>query len=91
MKKTQIQIPDHLYEQAKAIARERELSFAEVVRRGIEYIVGVYMRIDPDKEWSLPQLPAERFRKESDDLDLKSVIEDAQLEGRVGDQSQERN
>lgn len=75
MKKTQIQIPDHLYEQAKAVARDREISFAEVVRRGIEYIVRVYIKIDPEKEWSLPRIPAERFREGSDDLNLGEVIE----------------
>jgi hypothetical protein len=42
MIKTQIQIPDHLYSEAKRIAREREISFAEVVRRGLEAIVRVY-------------------------------------------------
>jgi hypothetical protein len=43
MKKTQVQIPDHLYYRAKEIAAERELSFAEVVRRGLEYVVRVYL------------------------------------------------
>jgi len=39
MVKTQIQIPDRLYHEAKRLARENELSFAEVVRRGLEEIV----------------------------------------------------
>ena len=39
MVKTQIQIPDHLYREAKRIAAENEMSFAEVVRRGIESMV----------------------------------------------------
>jgi hypothetical protein len=39
MVKTQIQIPDRLYREAKRIAQENEMSFAEVVRRGIEVIV----------------------------------------------------
>ncbi|MBA3886983.1 MAG: antitoxin [Acidobacteria bacterium] len=39
MVKTQVQIPDRLYREAKRIAEENELSFAEVVRRGIEHIV----------------------------------------------------
>lgn len=39
MVKTQIQIPDRLYREAKRIAEENEMSFAEVVRRGIEAIV----------------------------------------------------
>jgi hypothetical protein len=39
MVKTQIQIPDRLYREAKRLAEENEISFAEVVRRGIEHIV----------------------------------------------------
>jgi len=39
MVKTQIQIPDRLYREAKRVAEENEMSFAEVVRRGIEVIV----------------------------------------------------
>jgi len=36
MVKTQVQIPDRLYREAKRIADENEMSFAEVVRRGLE-------------------------------------------------------
>jgi hypothetical protein len=39
MVKTQIQIPDRLYHEAKRLAEENEISFAEVVRRGIEHII----------------------------------------------------
>jgi len=42
MIKTQVQIPDHLYREAKRIAAENEMSFAEVVRRGIEVLVRHY-------------------------------------------------
>jgi hypothetical protein len=42
MMRTQIQLPDDLYREAKRVAREREISFAEVVRRGLEYITRVY-------------------------------------------------
>lgn len=53
MVKTQIQIPDELYRKAKRIAKERELSFAEVARRGLEYITSTYpARIEED--WTLP-------------------------------------
>jgi len=55
MVKTQIQIPDLLYSEAKRLAEENEMSFAEVVRRGLEEIV----RHHPPKrakaeEWELP-------------------------------------
>lgn len=39
MIKTQVQIPDRLYREAKRVAAENEMSFAEVVRRGIEEVV----------------------------------------------------
>jgi len=39
MVKTQVQIPDALYREAKRIAFENEMSFAEVVRRGLEEII----------------------------------------------------
>ena len=34
MVKTQVQIPDALFREAKRLAAENEMSFAEVVRRG---------------------------------------------------------
>lgn len=55
MIKTQVQIPDALYREAKRLAAENEMSFAEVVRRGLEEIV----RHHPPgrrraEEWVLP-------------------------------------
>jgi len=56
MVKTQIQLPDTLYGEAKRIAREREISFAEVVRRGVEYVTRIYLPLDANaKAWRLPQ------------------------------------
>ena len=37
--KTQVQIPDGLFREAKRLAAENEMSFAEVVRRGLEEII----------------------------------------------------
>ena len=55
MIKTQVQIPDRLYHEAKRLARENELSFAEVVRRGLEEIVRHHPpgRAKPT-DWKLP-------------------------------------
>jgi hypothetical protein len=41
MTRTQIQLPDALYEQAKRLAAAREISLAELVRRGLEYMLAV--------------------------------------------------
>ena len=55
MVKTQVQFPDHLYDEAKRIAAENELSFAEVVRRGLETMVRDYPAgRAAAKRWKLP-------------------------------------
>ena len=54
MVRTQIQLPTALYEEAKRVAREREISLAEVVRRGVEYITQVYPPVASTKPWSPP-------------------------------------
>jgi hypothetical protein len=71
MVKTQIQLPDELYAEAKRVAREREMSLAEVVRRGVEYITRVYPPVSAKPAaWSPPpasdlgecRVPVEQWR-----------------------------
>lgn len=55
MIKTQVQIPDRLYREAKRVAAENEMSFAEVVRRGIEEVVQHFPSgRQPAREWRPP-------------------------------------
>jgi hypothetical protein len=57
MVRTQIQLPDHLYREVKTIAEQRELSFAELTRRGLEYVVRVYQPLGDSPvsaKWRLP-------------------------------------
>ena len=57
MIKTQVQIPDHLHREAKRIAEQYEMSFAEVVRRGLERLVPSYPPRSPGgAPWTLPLL-----------------------------------
>jgi hypothetical protein len=56
MVKTQVQIPDELFKKAKQVAASKEWSFAEVVRRGLEYMT----QTNPPqkvkgKKWKVPQ------------------------------------
>lgn len=37
-----MQIPDELYRDAKRIARDHEMTLAEVIRRGLEHMVQIY-------------------------------------------------
>ncbi len=55
MIKTQVQIPDELYRRAKQVAEQNEWSFAEVVRRGLEYVTSVRLAHPAGQQpWSLP-------------------------------------
>ena len=55
MTRTQIQFPDALYDQAKRLAEAREISLAELVRRGLEYMLSVSAPATSGKvAWDLP-------------------------------------
>ena len=56
MTRTQIQLPDEVFVRAKKLCEAREISFAELARRGIEYILSVYSQ-EPDSsaDWQPPK------------------------------------
>lgn len=56
MIKTQVQIPDELFERAKQVAAAKEWSFAEIVRRGLEQMVLRHpgSSLSPSSDWHLP-------------------------------------
>jgi hypothetical protein len=57
MVKTQVQIPEHLYREGKRIAVEYEMSFADVVRRGLERVIPSFPPRGRERvQWSLPEL-----------------------------------
>jgi len=59
MTRTQIQLPDDLYRRAKTFAEQREISLAEVARRGIELFIARFpTESSPDEGWKLPQVDA---------------------------------
>jgi hypothetical protein len=55
--KTQVQLPNDLYRRAKQFAASRELSFAEVIRRGTELLLDVHPggATLPAAHWVPPQ------------------------------------
>lgn len=78
MTRTQIQLPDETLARAKKVCEAREISFAELARRGIEYILSVYApESETAVEWSPPK-PRHLGWQGLDDSELKSV---AQLTG----------
>jgi len=54
MTRTQIQLPDDVYARAKKVAETREISLAELARRGLEYILSVYAP-EPAGDWQPPR------------------------------------
>lgn len=55
MTRTQIQLPDALYSEAKRLAERQEISLAELVRRGLEHMIRIYRAgDDSDSGWRLP-------------------------------------
>ncbi len=56
MKRMQIQLADEVYDRARKLCESREISFAELVRRGIEYILSVYNVASEDgQSWQPPK------------------------------------
>jgi len=68
MVKTQIQLPENLYRDAKRVAAEYEMSFAEVVRRSLERALPAYAPRHAD--WQ-PPVPVS--------LGLRCAIDDDEL------------
>lgn len=57
MTRTQIQLPDALYKRAKAFAAARELSLAELTRRGLELFLDRFPATpQATTEWKLPRV-----------------------------------
>lgn len=56
MVRTQIQLPDDVFAKARKVCETREISMAELARRGIEYILSVYAQEPghPD-DWHPPK------------------------------------
>lgn len=54
MIRTQVQLPDELYRNAKRIAKEQEMTLAEVVRRGLEHMVAIYPARESEEVWHPP-------------------------------------
>jgi len=63
MTRTQIQFPDALYQRAKAFAAQREISLAEVTRRGLELFLDRFPSDAPPSDaWTLPCVDAGRIK-----------------------------
>lgn len=56
MTRTQIQLPDDVYDRARKVCESREISMAELARRGFEYMLSVYAPApETGGEWQPPK------------------------------------
>lgn len=56
MIRTQVQLPDALYRKARSLASQREISMAELLRRGLEHMLATAGELgDGAQDWSLPE------------------------------------
>ena len=71
MVRTQIQLPQPLYQRIKKIAEMRDWSIAEVVRRGLEEYEKTCVDVEPQGQgWEFPTLrPSGGYRKDPSEVD----------------------
>lgn len=63
MIRTQIQLPDEVYARARRVADAREMSFAELARRGIEQILNAFPAEGAvTGTWQVPVIKRSRLR-----------------------------
>jgi hypothetical protein len=68
MVRTQIQLPDEIYTRASSVAAAKEISLAELTRRGLELILDQYPAPNAAAaDWTLPLVEGAGFRGLSDD------------------------
>ncbi len=76
MVRTQIQLPDDVYARAKRFCKAREMSLAELARRGVEMVLDVYPAPqDVPVTWDVPVAPRSLGWRGLDDRELKDVAQ----------------
>jgi len=80
MIKAHVQIPDDLYNTAKKVAASKEWSFAEIVRRGLEYMTSVNREPNDNAEWALPLVKGARSVSEKALSEATNAARDASLQ-----------
>ncbi|HQV27599.1 MAG TPA: hypothetical protein PLG23_04960 [Thermoflexales bacterium] len=80
MVRTQIQLPDDVYQHAKRLAEAREISMTELVRRGLELILSQYP--PPEEIHPVWHLPAPRHLgwRGLSDAEIKDIAQTSEAE-----------
>ena len=80
MTRTQIQLPDDVFARAKKVCAAREISLAELARRGIEYILSVYSQDLVGKDEWQPPKPRRLGWRGLSDTELKAQAQSTTTE-----------
>ncbi len=73
MIRTQIQIPTDLYNRAKQLSKEREVSLADLIRKGLEIIVDGSALRQSVKSWNPPILKNRGWKLKSQE-ELQEIL-----------------
>ena len=83
MIRTQIQLPDEVFSRARKVCEAREISMAELARRGIEYILSVYSQdLNGTVKWQPPK-PRRLGWRGLNDAELKDQAQMSTVERSV--------
>ncbi|MBN1960193.1 MAG: antitoxin [Deltaproteobacteria bacterium] len=82
MKRTQIQLPEPLFNEIRQIAKRLDWSVTEVIRRGAEYMTQVYAKEISNSDWVLPnaeplgdfKAPVQKWRQIANEPELASFL-----------------
>lgn len=73
MKRTQIQIPDTIYNKLKKVAAKKEISLAELIRKAAEYLLCLHPEYDKaEADWQPPE-PEDLGQFITDDPEWKLI------------------
>lgn len=76
MVRTQIQLPDEVHARAKRFCKAREMSLAELARRGVEMVLDAYPALqDTPAAWEVPVAPRSLGWRGLDDRQLKDLAQ----------------
>ncbi len=76
MIRVQIQLPEPLARQLKGIAGARDISFAELCRRGLERYASQWTGKDTDESWEFPTLPPNAMNEDQVQMRQESLATD---------------
>lgn len=66
-------MPDDLYQRAKTLSARKEISLAELTRRGLEYMLSVYTEAPVEQQSWVPPVPQDMGWKGLDEEQLKDA------------------